>query len=315
MTGGARAKERKKGIGGAIFGLLSLGLVFVYVIVFSEKVGNGILEGLSLALTRVIPTALPFMIISDLYLAYGRAEEIAPMGTVFGKCFGVPAVALRSYITGLVAGFPIGVKAVSDLYRMGGLTRADAERLCAYCSSPSAAFVIGAVGGGLFKDIKIGIILFLSIFASSVVLGLLTRKNCEKSPISCDITGQSFNIIESINNAASSCITVAAFISLFSALGEILRFYIKKGAVKITLTALLEVTSAVEFFGTLYTETPLLSFALCGFSLGFGGLSVMLQSAYFLRREGLSLKKYIPYKLIQGVLCAAISSLAFTFLY
>ena len=40
------------------------------------------------------------------------------------------------------------------------------------------------------------------------------------------------------------------------------------------------------------------------FSLGFGGLSVMLQSAAFVSEFGLKMRGYLPTKLLQGVISA-----------
>ena len=312
MTKANRTKKRKgRGrlrVPPAALGISALAVIGAYIILLSEEVGGYVLEGLSLALTRVIPTALPFMIISDLYMCYGHAEDIKPLGVIFEKIFGIPRVALRAFITGCVCGFPIGVKAVAQLYKGGALSRHEAERLCAYCSNPSCAFIIGAVGAGIYGDIKIGAVLFFSVIGSTLIIGILSRRNVEKINIPVFIPEQSFSFVESVSSAALSCLSVSAFISLFAAIGGTVKKHCALAPVRYALLALLEVTAGVEFFASEAPLCGLLSVSLSAFTLGFGGISVMLQSAYFLRGTDLTLTKYFTLKLAQGVICALICS-------
>ncbi len=309
-----KIRARRRFISPSFIGLASLAAIGAYIIFLSEEVGEYVLEGLTLALVRVVPTSLPFMIISDLYMCYGQAENIKPLGALFRKIFGVSKIALRAFITGNICGFPIGVKAVSGLYSDGNLRKDEAERLSAYCSNPSCAFVIGAVGGGIFRDMKIGVILFVSVIASVLILGLLTRGKVGKYENSELINEQNFNIVGSVTSAASSCLTVCAFIALFSSIGGIVKKYCVFTPVKYAALALFEVTAGVEFFATEAPLSPLLALALSSFALSFGGISVMLQSAYFLQGTDLRLGKYFVLKLAQGAISALITAVLYTLL-
>ena len=80
-------RERSRGV---IYALLTIGLIVAVVEAatrLSQLISEGALSGLILAVKGVIPTSLPFMIISDIFIAYARPEYIPALPRIFKWIF------------------------------------------------------------------------------------------------------------------------------------------------------------------------------------------------------------------------------------
>lgn len=296
-----------------------LSLIYLVVTVFTGIVLSGemaelVSEGMSLAVRCVVPSSFPFMIISDLYVSYGHPEKIKSVEWLAYRLLGLPASAIGALICGNVGGFPIGAKITGDLYREGAIDRESAERLMALSANPSSAFIVGAVGLGMYRDETIGVILLLSVYLSSLTCGFLTKQKHNNTLYSDNIMRQNYNFVVSVKNAGISSVSVISFVSLFSVIVGLIKKYVKIGSVVYPLIAILEVTNAAKIFADSSLFPTVLSVSLVAFSLGFGGLSVLMQNAVFIEGTGLKMKKYTVIKLMQGVISAALATL-FTLIY
>ena len=275
---------------------------------FSGEISEYIFEGMELAVSCVIPSSFPFMIIADFYTHYGSPEQLWIIGDMICKLVGIKPYMLSTFICGNVGGFPIGAKMAADLYSVNGCDKDELERLIPLSSNPSVAFVIGGVGLGMYNDATVGSILLASIFLSMLLCAIITRPNESKNSFSLDISKQKYNFVSSVKQSGASCISLISFISIFSAAVGIIKNHIKNEVVSYSFITILEVTNAVKIFSA-SNRIPLpISTALSGFTLGFGGLSVMMQSAALLLGSDLGMKKYLFIKLLQGVFCGAIAS-------
>ena len=61
------------------------------------------------------------------------------------------------------------------MYDNGIISKKEAERVMTFCNNPGSAFVISAVGVSLFGSLKLGIILYVCVILSSVIVGAVGR--------------------------------------------------------------------------------------------------------------------------------------------
>ena len=288
--------------------LLTLG----FGLTASAEAAEYVKEGMKLAVGCVIPSSFPFMIISDLYAIYGRPENIPLIGALIRGLLGIPSAGLSAFICGNVGGFPIGAKMCADAYSAGALTKEDAERLMPLSNNPSSAFVIGGVGAGMWKDLRIGFILLVSVILSTALCGTITRGIVSKKIIYDNNIRQNYSFVDSVKRSGTSCIGIISFISIFSVLLGIIKKRVKYAPLLYVIFTLSEVTNATSSFSNTGTFPMQIRLSLTAFSLGFGGLCVGLQSAYFASMSGLSMKKYYAIKLLEGIVSASIAPLLFS---
>ncbi len=306
-----KAKIKSRTIIGSLIAISMLTLVLFLSLFASSKISELAYEGMMLAVKSVLPISLPFMVLSDIYVKFGHPERIGGLNFITEKLFCLPSAALTPLVTGNVAGFPIGAIGTAELYKEKALDKASAERLLALSSNPSASFVIGGVGLGMYGDMRYGIILLLSIYTSTVICGVLSREKRAKYDISNDINRQKYNFVSSVKNAGISSVSMISFISLFSVVIGLIKLYIKSDAAVYSLSLFLEITNAVNIFSSLFSKSATLSLALSGFALGFGGVSVMLQSAVFTQGTDLSFNKCIKLKFVEGLMTATLSVIGY----
>lgn len=304
-SGGALRRFTVGWIWAAVSPILLLAVVF-FALFLSTEAAEYAISGMTLAVTAVIPSAFPSMLLCDLYRRFGYPEKIPFFGRVFRWLFGINSRGLRAFVLGNLCGFPTGAREVGAAYSEGVISREEAELLLPLSTNPSPAFIIGAVGGALLGDTGRGGMLLLCVMLSSVVVGVVYRKKrCEYS-FSPVVFGQSYSIVESIRSSGAACITVISFISAFSVALGFIKKYVNFLPLKCLLFGVLEATGGVNFFIKEFEFSPAFSGALVAFSLGFGGVSVMLQSAALASDFGLKIRGYFKIKLTQGIIAAVL---------
>ena len=288
---------------------------------------EGARHGLALCGNVIIPSLFPFFVLSSLVVdlglaAYlGRALEgiMRPLFRVGGSC--AAAVAM-----GFVGGYPVGARTALQLYQRGQCTRAEAERLLAFCNNSGPAFILGVVGAGVFGSSRVGLLLYLTHAAASVLVGLLFRfhggREAGGRPPAIRTTFETVRASAAFTGAVAkalqSTLSICAFVVFFSVVLELLS---ASGALtglarllgllgveavwaRRLVAGLLELSSGVSSLSG--AGSPGVSMA--AFMLGWAGVSVHCQVLSFLGDSGLSVRTYLAGKLCHGLIAAALTA-------
>ena len=295
---------------------LALCFLLVWFLADASDVRQATAEGLSLCARSAVPALFPFLVVSSLLLRLGFGELAAPwLAGLMEPLFRLPGAGSAALLLGLIGGYPIGAQTAADLYREGLADRAEAERLLAFTNNSTPVFLISVLGVGVFGSVRAGVWLWLIHVLSALLTGLLFRgsgKNAghhqpvsRKTPVRAVRLTSAF--VEAVRSALSGILSVCAFVTFFYVLARPLaRVGGRLGPVLVGLTEL-------------FSLTPLLPADRFGFVLaagcaGWGGLSVLCQTAAVLDGSGLSLKNCFRGKAVQGLLSALLASLVWSWL-
>lgn len=270
--------------------------------------------GLRLCARTVIPSLFPFMVISELLVRCGVGTVPSRFGgTLFSALFGLPSAASAPLLLGGLCGFPVGAKTALSLYDQGQLSRVETERVLAFCNIPSSGFLIGAVGVSLYGSRRFGCFLFFTALFISLFCGLIMRL-CFPLPQSRSTATDTGRILppigfstftQAVSEATASMLSVCACVVFFTSVVGCLSHLLSACSVPPFFRALLfglcEISSGVNTAATL--SNIALGAALCGFSVGWSGLSVHLQILSLGSDRGISPTPYLVSKLMQGILC------------
>lgn len=247
---------------------------------FPEQVLSGAQNGLALCINAVIPSLLPFMLVSSCVI---KSNFSRPLGALLSKVLspltGISPSGCVCFVTGLFGGYGAGARAVFESYEEKQISKEEAERLLAFCNNAGPLFIIGTVGIGFFASKSVGALLFFvqvitALICARVLGGGYTSKRLKlseewdfykknKPPAGELITASA---IES----GSAIINACVFVITFSAILEILPF----GEYSF-LAGILEVTRGTAELSRLGTRMlPFIS-AL----LSWGGMSVHFQAS------------------------------------
>lgn len=288
---------------------LALSGVLVLFLAEAGFVRAAAAEALSLCARSVIPALFPFLVVSSLLLSLGLGELLSPMlAGLMEPLFRVDGVGSSALLLGLVGGYPIGAKTAADLYRGGRLSRPEAERLLAFCNNSNPVFLISVLGVGVFGSVRAGVWLWLIHLLSALLTGLLFRNHGGPARRQAGGTAafQAVSLfaafVAAVRESLSGMLSVCAFVTFFYVLARPLASL--GGWLGPVLVGLTE----------LFSLTPLLRPGRFGFILasamaGWGGLSVLCQTAAVLEGSGLRLQSCAAGKAVQGLLAGLLAAL------
>lgn len=290
--------------------LACLGLcgVLVWFLADAGEIRQWAGEALALCGRSVVPALFPFLVLSILLVSLGLGELFSPCLTgLMTPLFRLPGCAGSALLLGLAGGYPIGAQTAARLYREGALTRGEAERLLTFCNNSNPVFLISVLGAGVFGSVRTGVWLWLVHILSALLTGLVFRGR-GGSAVRRDVTGKTpFHsasfftaLVEAVRDGASAMLSVCAFVIFFYVLAAPLAAL--GGRLGPLLVGLTE----------LFSLTPLLPADRFGLVLaagcaGWGGLSVLCQTAAVLEGSGLRLRSCLLGKVLQGLLSAALA--------
>ena len=265
-------------------------------------------KALALCAGTVIPALFPFMAVTGLLMRLGFGQWLAPyMAGLMAPLFRLPGCAGSALLLGLVGGYPIGARTAAELYTSGALTRQEAERLLTFCNNSNPVFLISVLGVGVFGSVRVGLWLWLIHVASALVTGLLFRglgrgRRSVPPPVSFQAPSLPGAFVASVKDAAGAMVSVCAFVTLF---------YVLVSPLSRSGTAMAGLAVGIT---ELFSLTPLLTCDRPGFLLaagcaGWGGLSVLCQTAAVLDGTDLSLRPCFLGKLVQGLLSVLLAAI------
>lgn len=211
-------------------------------------------NGLVLWSTAVVPSLFPFFVATEL-LSYTNVVTYLGklLNPIMRPLFNIPGEGAFAFLMGLISGYPVGAKIVSNFMEQGIVSREEAERMLAFTNNSGPLFIIGTVGITLFGNTTIGILLFITHVLACISVGIVfkylfkdkhsnitnfkvsrSKKHLEKSykEYSYENSNNKSNDLgfsalgeilgKSIMNSVSTIVMIGGFVVIFSVIISIL---------------------------------------------------------------------------------------------
>lgn len=274
-------------------GLVSaLGLMLL--ILDAKTALNGAADGIELCLMTVIPSLLPFFILSILLTSSLMGQRIRLLEPL-GRLCGMPKGSESLLVIGLLGGYPVGAQSVAQAYRSGQLSRRDAQRLLGFCSNAGPAFLFGMVAMK-FSSAWIAWVLWGIHILSALIVGILLPG---KSDGSAEIrAGIPMTVPEALERSVKIMVSVCAWVTVFRV---IIAFFdrwflwLLPTDGQVAVIGILELANGCCELELIQSEG--LRFILCAGILALGGLCVAMQTVSVTAQLGTGW--YFPGKLLQ----------------
>lgn len=285
---------------------ISVLFLFGSLLLHPQITQAAVIQSMQSFVTKLIPVLFPYMVLSHFFVDYRLLDPLT-------KCLGLGEDIGTVFLLGHLCGYPMGAKMTKEM--QGRAHRESAAVLCALSSGASPAFLMHGVGSGLWQSIRYGIFLLTLQFGSScMALWVWQRHSAFEKCI--DHTEADENpfagcFCRAVRDSTQQTLTIGGFIVFFTLLTAVLTA---------TLTPVLpyaeKLTPFLSAFLEFSTGTRVaagvggyLGLFCTGFAVGFGGLSVLSQTAHLLEDTGISLRPYVGWKLFCG-LFMGLSSMA-----
>lgn len=289
-----------------LFILLFAAILLTQPAMASKSIHNGLL----LCANTIIPSLFPFLVLSSFMTTSGLADKIGRLLNPISRLlFNLPGVSGSAIVMGMLGGYPTGARMTAELLELGAIDQGQAKRMLHFCINSGPAFVISAVGYSMLGNKKVGLILFLSLVLSSLVIGIVTgifsrkkkpdshlhvQRNTVRPPDMID------SFVLSTANAANAMFSICAWVLVFSAFTSylvLLPLSLKQDAL---LSCILEVTGGVSEASGFFSPP-----FLCG-ALAFSGLSVHFQIMKYINKIGMKYPQFLLSRLINAVVAGVI---------
>ena len=267
-------------------------------------------DAVFLCMNVVVPSLFPFLICSQIFIRGGAADLLGRwLSGLMRPLFGVPGGGALAVVLGIVSGYPVGAACIAALYQNGNCTKAEAERLLAFCNNSGPLFILGAVGVGMLESERRGVLLYTVHLSAALLTGLLFRrfggKKCPAAAAAlpppkearrgADALGE---VAAAVTDAVRSIAKICGFVILFATVSAAL----PGGGITPFVYGLLEITGGIRaIIASGAVPGPLL-LAVVSFFLALSGVSVLLQTAAIVLPAGLSLRTYLLGKLTQATI-------------
>ena len=278
--------------------------------------------GLELWFQKMIPSLLPFMILSGIMVRMKLTDKAAMViYPVVRPVFRVRKNVCYAMLMGFLCGFPMGARVVDDLYIRDMISRREAEYLLAFCNNIGpvyfCSFVLPLLGRKLVLPYLFGMygipLLYGFILRYTLFQDLPPFREPEGSPakrhfhpefselIICEAAPAKRSFAEqlleetdnSIHTSVQSILSLGGYMILFNLMNLIP--HILLGHPLPFLSPLLEITGGLKLLGT---SAPLYSLL----ALIFGGFSCIAQTYNCIGNSDLSIGSHVRHKLFLTML-------------
>lgn len=273
--------------------LVMIFLLFL-LLIFHEAAINGTKSGLLLWYQTLIPSLMPFLLITNAMSETGAYQSISSrFGSILpGRIYEIMAVFL-----GNLCGYPIGGKIINDFVKNGYITPFRGNQLLSFASQASPMFLIGYVHLHILKN-QIPLTVFLLAIYLPVILfyPLSIHSKIHMPKPEKSNTYGSFKIRDTFMHAVQIMVMIGLYVMIFSILLEILLplCHITPGKI---LLSLLEITNGLKLLNSLSLDSCM-KLSLISALSAFGGFCSAFQIHSVLEYPGAGMKKYLSDKLI-----------------
>ena len=290
---------------------------FVIMLIFPRQTFEGASNGLLLWFQVILPTLLPFIILSNLFIHTNAVTYISNIIKPFvQKLFRVSDHGCYAVFVGFLCGYPMGAKVVADLMQTGKISQKEGQYLLSFCNNTSPMFIISFIVMQNFRDESLLFGTLVLLYVGPILCSFLFRSFYidETRPTSNDTCDTSFrfnfHIFDTcIMNGFETITKVGGYIILFSIL-----FALTKQLPLMWLLPTLEISCGISYIAGL--EIPLtILFPYVLALTSFGGLCAVAQTNSMIQDSKLSILPYIIQKLITALVTSLLAIIYIQFIH
>lgn len=337
---------QKHNIGSLLTSLLlsvSAIMLVISIVYAPDEAFKAALHGLSVWWNVVFPSLLPFLVLSQMLIAYGFAHGLGTLIDPFiRRWLGIPGVGGFVLPLGMTAGFPAAADASKTLYITNKLTADEAEKLSAISHYSNPMLLIVVIGTGFLQQPRLGLLLlivhWLAGLAAGITLHRLTPSQRKSSPllpsegagqprIRSQLTRAIYNMEEarredgrsfgkllgdSVTVSVQTLMVVGGYMLIFAVVISIIARLIPSELGTQFIAPLLEVHLGSYAISNVLMPSLAIKIACLGAILGWSGICAWMQVKALLKPAGLRSGPFMLVRLMHGAYAYVITLLLWT---
>ena len=294
-----------------IYLILFFTIVF-FILINSYDIMDNIRFSFSLCINNLFPSLIPFMLLSNILINYNFIDDLSDIfNIIMIKVFKVNKNASFAFIMSILSGTPSNAKYLKDLFDKSLIDINDIQKCLNFCHFTNPIFILGTIGYTFLHDKKLGLIILISHYLSSIIIGCFGKKDIKDYTfIHKNKSNNNFiNILKSSINSTidtlflilgiiTTCIIITCIIDNVISLNDNYKF----------IYCLIEITQGLKYLSLSDLSIELKSI-LSSFIISFGGFCIHAQVFSILDNKKIRYVPYLTSRIIHGVLSATLTYL------
>ena len=286
--------------------------LLLFLLVHPEEAFLSAKDGMSLWLNVMIPTLLPFLILTGILLKTGNIPQLlGPLSPFWKHFFGISPAGAYVLILGFLCGYPMSAKLAHDLYINHQISQREGEYLLTFSCNASPAFISSYLSKNILEGKVPPHSLLLLLLSADFVCMLFFRflvyhgntvssvkpESRKKETYQQDSTGVILDV--SIMNGFETITLLGGYILMFSLIFACISdCWPFSPLAKTLLTAPIELTTGLHRIAT--SDLPWKTKYYSSMILtAFGGFCIMFQTKSVVKNR-LSMIPYITAKCLNA---------------
>lgn len=282
------------------------------ILLFPVQSFEGAKSGLNLWFYTIIPTLLPFIILTNLMITLNATDGISLLLSPLTKTtLKISKQGNYAIIIGMLCGYPMGAKSVNDLVTHNKVSKTEGQYLLSFCNNVSPMFIISFIVNTTLKSpeslVKILLILYGAPILSAILFNYFFRKKTyytrELQTKSKNETNIDFSLVDScIINSFETIVKLGGYIILFSIISRFFVYFISfNDYIKSIIIGFIEITNGIHYTGSSHLPEAAKILNIC-IMTSFGGFCALAQTGSVIKESGLSIFKYLLCKMINSLI-------------
>ena len=302
-----------------IFYGIAITTMLLFLLLYPVNALTASRAGLSLWFHTLVPTLLPFMILSNFLIQADLMKSvIALLAPPLYRLLRLSPAGSYALIIGFFCGYPMGAKVLCDLRNTNQISHLEADYLLSFCNNISPSFIITFLVTEQLKKPALLVPTLSILYGAPLIWGLLQnagyRKKQRQLPairkpsVGSNVkTRLSFTLIDRcIMEGVFTIVKLGGYLMLFAIISGILQMFpIPWLPVKALLTAMIEITNGIPAITAAFSFP--LAYLLLILLCSFGGFSAIAQTDSVIKSAHLSLRKYVRSKIIISIIAAILA--------
>lgn len=274
-------------------------LITVLLLLYPSDCVVFALLGLNLWFQKMVPSLLPFMILSGMMIRMNLTDKIVfLLRPLLQPLLRLRPTMLYAIVVGFLCGFPMGARVVADLYERKKISKPEAAYLLAFCNNIGPVYFLGFALPALSLEVSMPYL--IGMYGLPLIYGVLLRftvyRDALESPVrspgeEMPALGLSAALDESIISSMEGITRLGGYMIFFNLLNIIPFVLLPQSSLTALIGGFLEITGGIQAIGPGYPRTALIL-------LSFGGLSCLSQTNSCIRNTGLSFRSHLLHKLM-----------------
>lgn len=306
---------------------------------------NSAKSGLNIWFNVLLPSLLPFFILSELLILSGFVKTFGNfLKPIMKPFFNVSGEGSFPLIMSMVSGYPVGSKLTCSLRRKKIITKDEADRLICFTSTSGPLFMIGAVLVGMLNSPSLKLLIILPHYLGAITIGILLRfykpRGIKGPKLNSDIYIETttyhkspkplgYLISESVKDGMNSIIAIGGFVIIYSVIIDVL---LNSNLINVSILNMSRYLNLdIELLKSLFAGIFEISIGsqklaslninifykicLINFIIAWGGFSTQSQALSFISQTDISSKIFIVSKFFHGLFSALYTYVLYLFAY